>query len=301
MHVLITGGTGFLGQQIAQKLLEQGHHVLIVSRNAKRARRRGTLASEIVEGDLTQGPLPAQAVADVEAIVHLMGEPILRKRWHDTTKQRLRNSRILATQHLRQTPWAKLRVLVSASAVGIYGDGGDAILSESSAPAQDFLARLCQDWEHEARAFATAQIRCVCLRLGMIISQNEGALAKILPLFRLGLGGALAGGKAWMSWIHIEDACAAFIYALDDTNLTGVVNATAPQPVRNLVWTQTLAQQLHRPAFVPIPAWSLRLVLGEMSCVILASQRVVPQQLLAAGFRFTYPTLQQAFAQILPH
>lgn len=299
MQVLITGGTGLLGQQIAKTLQDQGHQVLVVSRNAERAKKSGACASAFIEGDLTKGPLAHEKLQDVEAVIHLMGESIVQKRWDAKTKKRLRDSRILSTTHLRKTPLPRLRVVVSASAVGIYGDRGDAVLTETSAPAQDFLGQLCQDWEREVLALASEHVRCVCLRLGVVVSRHGGALATMLPAFRLGLGGPLGGGQGWMSWIHLEDACAAFVYALMTPTLTGPVNASSPQPVRNKLWTQTLAQQLHRPAWIPIPAWGLRALLGEMSCVALASQRVQPQKLLTTGFEFKYPALLEAFSHTL--
>jgi uncharacterized protein (TIGR01777 family) len=224
-------------------------------------------------------------------------------RWTTAYRHEMRTSRVDSTRALAQT-LAGLRrpprTLVVASAVGIYGDRGEEVLDETSAPGTSFLADLCRQWEEAARPAAEAGIRVVHPRFGVVLGRGPGALAKMLPVFRMGLGGRLGSGRQWMSWISLEDTVAAILFALETPWLAGAVNVVSPNPVRNAEFTRALARHVHRPAVLPVPAFALRLALGQMADeALLASARVIPAKLLSAGFKFAYPTLDGALAAAL--
>jgi hypothetical protein len=234
-------------------------------------------------------------------LVHLTGEPVA-QRWTPEVKQRIRSSRVDGTRNL-VSALAKLserpRVLVCASAIGYYGSRGDDLLTETSSPGGDFLAQVVVDWERAAGEAEALGIRVVPLRFGVVLGKDGGALPKMLPPFRLGLGGRLSSGQQWMSWIHVDDVIGLIRFALENSAVRGALNATALQPVTNAEFTRELAAALHRPAVFPVPGLALKLLFGEMAEVILGSQRVVPRAALSAGFRFEYPELRGALARLL--
>jgi uncharacterized protein (TIGR01777 family) len=250
--------------------------------------------------DAARGEPPAEALQDADAVVHLAGEPVA-QRWTDHARQAIRESRVIGTHNLVQA-LAKLprkpAVLVCGSAVGYYGDRGDEILNESSSPGGDTLAQLCIDWEKEAQAAEASGIRVVRVRTGLVLDARGGALPRMLPPFRMGVGGKLGNGRHWMSWIHLDDLAALFQFALANA-VSGPLNGVAPNPVINAEFTRALAAAVHRPAIFPVPAFALRLLFGEMSEILLASQRALPQAAEAAGFRFRYPELAPALADVL--
>jgi uncharacterized protein (TIGR01777 family) len=273
MTVAITGASGLIGTRLRQKLEEAGHPALAIPRG-------GT-------------------VPECDAIVNLAGEPVA-QRWTAAAKQRIRDSRVEGTRGLVSALSAKShrpRTLVCASAVGYYGSRGDETLTEASTPGSDFLAQVVMDWEEAAQAAEALGIRVVRMRYGMVLGQG-GALKKLLPVFRLGVGGRLGSGHQWMAWIHLEDAVNLILFALDLAVIRGAVNATAPQPVTNEEFTNRLAIALHRPAVVPVPAFALKLVLGEMAEMLLASQRVLPTAAKSSGFRFQFPDLHSALENL---
>lgn len=277
MKVSITGARGFIGSRVAEKLTRSGHVVNPLPRDP---------AIENVSGS--------------DAIVHLAGETVA-QRWTPKAKQRIYASRVDGTRHLVSVLGSSAdrpRVLVCASAVGIYGSRGDEILTESSSPGDDFLARLVLDWERAAQVAETFGIRVVNLRFGLVLGKG-GALAKMLPPFRLGLGGRLGSGQQWVSWIHIDDAVNLIIFAMEHDQVRGPLNATAPNPVTNLEFTRQLASALHRPAIFPVPPFALKLLYGEMAETVLASQRAMPAAARTPGFRFQYPDLAPALANVL--
>jgi uncharacterized protein (TIGR01777 family) len=234
------------------------------------------------------------------AAIHLSGANVAAHRWTPEWKQEIRSSRVDSTRALAQT-LASLKnppqTLLVASATGIYGDRGDEILDESSAPGHGFLAEVCQQWEAAAKPAVDAGIRVVHLRLGVVIGPGAGALAKLVPLFRLGLGGRLGSGRQWMSWISLADAVSAMLFALDTPSLSGPLNFTAPQPVTNADFTRALARAVHRPALIPAPAFALRIAMGQMADeALLASARVLPAKLTGARFPFAHPTIDKALA-----
>jgi uncharacterized protein (TIGR01777 family) len=260
-------------------------------------------------GQLQWNPGATPAVSNPErleglaAAIHLSGASVAARRWTSAYKNEMRLSRVESTRALATT-LAGLRrppqVLLCASATGFYGNRGDELLDETSTPGSGFLADLCQEWEAAAQPPAGAGIRVVNLRLGVVLGPGPGALARMLPLFRLGLGGRLGSGRQWISWISLADALAAILFAMDTPSLAGAVNLTAPHPVPNSEFTRALSRAVHRPAILPAPAFVLRLALGAMADeALLASARVFPSRLIAAGFRFAHPTVDEALAAAL--
>ena len=228
---------------------------------------------------------------------HLAGEPVAEGRWTKAKKARIRDSRVAGTKHLVERLRKLERrpeVLVSASAVGIYGSRGDDVLTESAAPAEGFLAEVCREWEAEAQAAEDLGMRVVTIRVGLVLGSQGGALARMLPLFEFCAGGRLGHGRQWMPWIHVDDLAALFKFCAGNTQLSGSVNGAAPNPVTNREFTKALASAVGRPALFPAPAFALRLALGEFAKVLLASQRVAPEKAQAAGFQFEHRTIESA-------
>ena len=300
MKALVTGGTGFVGPRLL-RLLDRP---VVATRDPERARRAiGHLAGSIVRWDPLSGPPPAEAFTGVDTVFHLAGESVSAGRWTAAQKARIRDSRVLGTRHLVQgmTQAAVApAVLVSASAVGYYGDRGDEELTESAAPADDFLARVCVEWEGEALAAERAGIRVVTARTGIVLGGGGGALAKMITPFKLGAGGPLGSGRQWMPWVHVTDLARVYVHAAETTSIRGAMNAVAPHPVRNGEFTKALGRALRRPAFMPAPYLGLRIVFGEFARVLFASQRVIPRVALDSGFTFQYPDLAAALAEIFP-
>jgi hypothetical protein len=277
MTVAITGASGFLGSRLAEALTRDGHQVRALS---------------------VRRPLPEGALQGCHAAVHLAGEPIA-QRWSTAVRRRILDSRVEGTRILVEAMRAhRPQVLVSASAIGYYGSQEDRELTETSPPGDDFLAQAVVAWEREAQAAEPLGVRVVRLRQGLVLGRG-GALQKMLLPFRLGLGGPIAGGHHWVSWIHLDDMVRLITFMLQESTVRGVFNATSPHPVTNAVFTRALASALHRPAFFPIPAVALKLLFGEMSQAVLASQRVLPEATLRAGFTFEYPDIFGALQQIL--
>lgn len=295
MHIAITGASGMVGTALSASLRAAGHRVTPIS-------RRHTPG--VVSWNPERGEIDAAGLAGVEAAVHLAGENLAAGRWTDALKERIRASRVQGTQLLSAT-LAGLspapRVLVSVSAIGYYGyQHGDEWLDETTPGGSDFLARLCADWEGAADPARAAGIRVVHPRIGLILSPNGGALAKMLPPFRLGVGGPLGSGAQWMSWLAIDDVIGGITHALDDAALAGPVNFAAPDPVRNAEFTRILASVIHRPAILPVPAPVLRLIFGEMAdMTLLASLRISSSRLVGSGFTFRYPELRGALEHLL--
>ncbi len=293
MNVLVTGGTGFVGNLLVDRLSARGDSVTILTRSpdsTRSARARVEYALWPVD------------VAGFDAVVNLAGAGVLDRRWNDAYKVELRASRIDLTRRLVDAIAAaktRPRVLVSASAVGYYGDRGEEELPESAGPADAFLAQLCVDWEAEAQRAATLGVRVARVRIGLVLGRNGGALATMLPIFRLGLGGPFGFGRAWFPWIHVDDLCRFILHALDREHVSGAFNGTAPGIVRNKEYAATLGRVLSRPAFLPVPKVASRIVLGEVAPVLTGSQHTIPERTLAAGFAFQWPELEPALRNLL--
>lgn len=293
MHILITGGTGFIGSTLGARLLQAGHTLTVLTRDVARAQARLPAVRAI--GTLDEA-------RDVEAVVNLAGEPLTDGRWNSVRKQAFRDSRIGATRRLiawmaRQP--VRPRVLVSGSAIGYYGPRDDTPLDESAPPGDDFAAQLCRDWETEAMQAEGLDVRSCRLRTGIVLGTGGGALAKMLPPFRLGAGGPMGDGRQWMSWVHRDDLVRLIQWLLDNDHAGGAYNGTAPQPATNRDFARTLGKALHRPALLPTPAPALRLMFGEMAQLLLTGQRVLPAHALAEGFTFQFPTLDAALSDLL--
>jgi len=296
MKVAITGASGFVGAALVP-FLTTGEHEIV------RLVRRAPKAKDEVRWDPEAGEIDAAALEGVEAVVNLSGENIAGGRWTDARKKLLRASRVGPTGLVARTLASlkrKPKVLVSASAIGLYGSRGDAWLTEKDLPADDFLGRLSSDWEKAAAPAAEAGIRVVHPRIGMVLSPAGGALGKMLLPFKAGLGGMLGHGTQYMSWIAMDDLLGVIHHLLDRPDLEGPVNAVAPEPVTNAVFTKTLGRVLGRPTVAPAPAFALRLAFGEMAdATLLSSTRVRPERLLATGFRFRFPDLEGALRHVL--
>ena len=295
MKIFLTGGTGFVGKTLAPALVRSGHEVSILTRAAK----EGSSGISWIEGDPTQKGKWQDAVKEHEAVINLAGASIF-TRWTEEAKQKIRDSRILTTRHLVEAlEGGKGKAFLSTSAVGYYGFHGDEILSEEASPGGDFLALLAKDWEAEAKEAEKKGCRVVITRFGIVLGEKGGALGQMIPLFNKYLGGPLGSGKQWFSWIHIEDLVRACLFLLEHPEISGPVNFTAPNPVRNKELSQWLGRILGRPAFLPAPGFMLRLVLGEFGSILLEGQKVIPQKLLEAGFQFQYPEIAPALRQVV--
>ena len=299
MKILITGGTGFIGQALSPALLADGHSVTIYSRYPNKV-------ASIFNNKVNHlGSLHDLSKHDhFDAIINFSGAPIFANRWTEERKQVLINSRSGTTQRrvefIERTE-TKPSVFLSGSAIGYYGDQGDAEIDESASvnPQDDFGHQLCMAWEKTAEKAKEHGVRVCLLRTGLVLGKNGGFLQPMLLPFKLGLGGKLGSGNQWMSWIHMDDYIAICKTLLENSMLEGVFNLTAPNPVTNRDFTRELAKQLKRPAFLPMPAWMLQLLLGEMSQLLLGSQRIIPKNILDSGFKFRYTELKAALEEVL--
>lgn len=307
--VLLSGASGMLGVALSKALTQQGATLVrLVRQSPSRPPSRPPFRSDELHWNPVSGELPdSEKLEDLSAAIHLSGANVASRRWTESYKREMTESRVTTTRVLAGA-LSKLKnppsVLIAASAVGFYGDRGDRILDEDAGQGIGYFPDLCAAWEAATRPAEDAGIRVVHLRFGMVLGADRGsgggALAKLAPMFHLGLGGPLGSGKQWMSWVSEADAIAAALFALHNSSLSGPVNVTAPNPVTNAEFTRELGRAVHRPAIVPAPAFALRLAFGQMADeALLASTRAVPKRLLDAGFSFTYPTLAQAFAAAL--
>ena len=298
MNVLITGGLGFVGRHLSRLLLEKGHHVTAVGLRPHPALIPHPHFSYL-SADTTRPGAWQEALRDMDAVVNLAGKTIFHL-WTERYKAEIYDSRILTTRNLvAALPQGRSTTLVSTSAVGYYGDCGEDMLTEEAPAGDDFLARLGRDWEAEALKAADQGSRVVVARFGIVLGADGGALEKMIPAFSSYLGGPLGDGTQWFPWIHIGDLTAALAFALDSERAAGPMNFTAPNPVRNREFARELARLLNRPALMPAPGFVIRTVLGELGKTLLASQRVVPEKLLQAGFAFRFPAVREALYDLV--
>ncbi|WP_342324261.1 TIGR01777 family oxidoreductase [Kosakonia sp. BYX6] len=296
MKILITGGTGLIGRHLIPRLLELRHSVTVVTRNPAKAQQ--TLDARV---SLLKGLNEQTHLNDFDAVINLAGEPIADKRWTEEQKQRLCNSRWQLTQRLAdlfnasETP---PQVLISGSAVGYYGDLGEVVVTEEEPPHNEFTHKLCSRWEQIACEAQSDRTRVCLLRTGAVLAPKGGMLGKLLPLFRLGLGGPLGNGRQYLAWIHIDDMVNGILWLLDN-DLRGPFNMVSPYPVRNEQFSHTLGHVLHRPAFLRVPAMAIRLMMGESSVLVLGGQRALPKRLEAAGFAFRWFDLEEALGDVV--
>jgi len=291
VNVLVAGGTGFVGRRLTAALLKRGDVVTVITRDPAGARTRG------VPGADYRGWLPE--LDGYDAVVNLAGEPIFARRWNAAVKQELHDSRILGTRRIVEALRAAQRgpaVLVNASAVGFYGDRGEEPLPESAGPGGDFMATLCSAWEAEA---ARSPVRTVVLRIGIVLGEGGGALASMLPIFRLGLGGPIGLGRQWFSWVHVDDLVSLILFAIDEPSARGPINATSPGVVRNAAFTRALGRALHRPTLFPVPPLALRVKFGPVAEVLTGSQRCLPEASARLGFGFRQAEIGPALLDVL--
>lgn len=297
LHILITGGTGLIGRQLCKALLADGHALTVLSRNPDTVPAKCGAAVQAIASLAEWRP-----DRSFDVVINLAGEPIVDARWSAQRKQALWDSRITLTDNLVSRIAAaqtKPAVLLSGSAVGYYGNRADAALDETAAAGADFPARLCKAWEDAALTAKASGVRVCLLRTGLVLSRRGGLLGRMLLPFRLGLGARLGNGKQWMSWIHIDDYVAMLLDLLRNEHASGPYNMAAPQPASNREFTATLAKVLHRPAPFMMPAWLLKAVMGERACLLLEGQKVLPQKIESAGYRFIFPSLPEALKDLL--
>jgi len=311
MKILVTGATGLVGKHLLPRLIEIGHDVRVLSRDPVRAARDLALPCETYAWnpqtqDLTQALAPA--LEGVEAVIHLAGESVGIGRWTPEHKKKILESRTVSTRnlihHLSKIP--TLKTFICASAIGIYGNRGDELLSESSLPSttpstgadSGFLAEVCRQWETEGNQLQD-RVRTVLLRTGVVLSDEGGALEQIIRPFRIGLGGPIGSGRQWISWIHLNDLVRVILYALQTPDIRGPINAVSPMPVQQITFARFLGKVLSRPAVISTPQWAVRAALGEKADLVLISQRVIPQALIQSGFEFKYGDLKTALQDLI--
>lgn len=303
MKIIMTGATGFVGSTLVRKLHAQNHSITVLTRSANQAKSKfSDLLDRIdfIEWNAPYDDIPAGTFKDANALINLMGENIGGKRWSESQKKKLRDSRVLASSKLAQAVEQDLPngldILVSTSAIGYYPVDLDLKIDENHPSANTFLSRLCQDWEQTAHTINAS--RTVILRVGVVLGKGGGALAKLLPIFKLGLGGPVLPGTQVMSWIHKLDLVNLYIESINNAGFQGTINAVAPNPVSNAVFSKALGSALSRPAIFPVPGFALKLAMGEMSTIVLDSQTVVSTKLGSLGFNFTYPRIDEALQNL---
>jgi uncharacterized protein len=301
MRILVTGATGFVGRRLVEEFHRQGHSLWALTRDPEAARRDLPLLEKAYGWNPLQQVPPADAFSGVDAVVHLAGESVS-GRWTEEKKQSIRDSRVLGTVNLVKTIVrleTRPQVMVSASAIGYYGDRGEEELTENSAPGDDFLAEVCQQWEKEAGKVEWGGVRSARVRTGIVLGPGGGALGAMLMPFRLGAGGPLGSGRQWWSWVHRDDLVALILHLIEHPDFSGSVNGTAPEPARQKDFAKVLGRVLWRPALLPAPAFALKIALGGFSTELLSSKRVLPKAALDLGFHFQYPQLEAALRQAL--
>jgi uncharacterized protein (TIGR01777 family) len=293
MRITVTGASGLIGSKLVERLRGRGDEVTTLSRSPR--------GPDAHAWQPEQEPAPAEALSGRDAVVHLASENV-GQRWSDDVKRRIRESRELGTRNLVagiEAADPRPGVLVSSSAVGIYGPHGSERLDEDTPAGHDFLAEVCVVWEREARQAAGLGLRVATIRTGIVLDPRGGALAKMLPFFKLGVGGPVAGGEQYMPWIHVDDVVGIYLAALDGHAWHGPVNASAPEPVTNKAFSKALGRALHRPAFAPVPGLAVRTLYGEMAEIVTKGQRVVPKAALELGYAFAHPDLDEALRSAL--
>ncbi|AFY96401.1 TIGR01777 family oxidoreductase [Chamaesiphon minutus] len=301
MKIAIVGATGFVGSRLVERLQAQGHQIVILTRSLQQARNRFPQAQVVGYNPLESGEWQ-ESLSGCDAVVNLAGEPIAEKRWTPEQKRTILESRQIGTQKIVEAIAAasvKPSVLINASAIGYYGTSETAKFDENSPAGTDFLAEVCTKWEAAATAVTATGTRLVIVRLGIVLGENGGALGKMLAPFSAFVGGPIGSGKQWFSWVHRDDVVKLIIQAITDTQMQGVYNATAPNPVTMASFAQTLGTVMNRPSWLPVPNFALEAMLGEGAIVVLQGQQVVPNHTLGQNFEFEYPTLQPALKAIL--
>ena len=302
LRVVVTGATGLIGPQLVAELLSSGAQVTVLTRDPERARAKlGEVMA--VAWDPMAEQAPVEALSGRDAVVHLAGEPVA-QRWSADAKRAIRESRVTGTRNLLAGLAAvedaeRPGTLVSSSAIGYYGPHGEEPLDEDAPPGADFLAQVCVEWEAEAARASELGVRVVQVRTGIVLDAAGGALGKMLTPFRLGVGGPVAGGRQYMSWIHADDVVGMMLTAIEDERWSGPINATAPEPVTNAAFSSALGRALHRPSLLPVPGFALRALYGEMAEIVTTGARAVPAKPLVLGYEFRHAQLEPALRAAL--
>jgi uncharacterized protein len=299
MKIAITGATGFIGSLLADRLWNQRHHLILLSRRPPR--KTNVTKQEWIAWNPSGAGDWQQSLDGVDGIVNLAGEPIAAKRWTDAQKEKIRSSRIESTRALVKAiakARDKPKFFISASAVGYYGPRGDETITEETAPGSDYLSRVCVAWEEEAKKAESYGVRVVLVRTGIVLDRGKGALAKMVPPFKFFAGGPLGSGNQWMPWIHIEDELGLLLFLIQNDKARGAFNATAPNPVTMAEFCKTLGDVLNRPSWASVPEGVLTLLVGEMAEMLLSGQRAVPEEALRLGYEFKYPSLMPALQSL---
>ncbi|MGE3683875.1 MAG: TIGR01777 family oxidoreductase [Bdellovibrionales bacterium] len=305
MKILISGGTGLVGRRLCRALAQSGHQLAVLSRDPERARCQLTVPADYFSWQPSVTAPPERALEGLNAIIHLAGEPVADRRWTTQQKSRIHESRVVATRNLVQSLLCRSNpqplTLISASAIGYYGETHDQLVTETTPAGCDFLAKVCRDWETEAWALQANETasRVVQLRLGLVLSSEGGLLGRVGKLFRWGLGGRLGNGLQWLSWIHIDDLIAMIKFILHRSGLSGPINATAPDPVTNRAFTEALANAVGRPALFSVPEFAIRFAVGERANLFLGGTRAIPERIQNEGFNFEYGSISQALENLM--
>lgn len=301
-RIVVTGATGLIGRKLVRALIQRRDNVIVFSRDAEKAKSFFPKAMESVEWNYQHPEQWKYKIENSDAVVHLAGVNLFAKRWNDEFKKSIIESRQVSTMNLADAIKScdkKPEVFISASGIGYYGDCGETVLNENSAKGNDFLADVCEVWENESVNVEESGVRSVQIRTGIVLTAEDGALKQMLLPFKLFIGGHLGNGKQWASWLHIDDIVEIYLHAIDNSSLTGSLNASSPNPMRMKEFAQTLARVLHRPSLFPVPKFILRLVVGEASEVVLASQRIDVKKLVESGYKFKFEILEDALRDLL--
>lgn len=300
MKILFFGGTGFIGRNMTKELLVNGHQVFIVTRNRQKV-SNALDKVQIIDWDNKSTLSSLIGLQDIDAVINLAGESLANRRWSDSVKKEILDSRINTTQAIVtaiNNRTIQPKVLINASAVGYYGPRQDEEISETGTAGQDFLAQVCQEWENEAYKVRSDFVRVVTMRIGVVLGR-EGALDRMKIPFKFYIGGALGTGKQWLSWIHINDLTSLLRFVIEHQEITGPINATAPEPVTMKNFCSTLGEVMHRPCWLQVPEWVLRIALGQMAEMLVYGQRIIPKKISDAGFRFRFGKLRSALEDVM--
>lgn len=297
MRVAVTGATGFIGKYLIEALLKEGITPVVLSRSIQSAQKTLGTGIETHQWNPEKELAPEKVLESVDAVIHLAGEGIANKRWNEKQKKKILDSRVLGTRNLvsalNSLKGNKPKTLISASAIGFYGNRGSDTLTEKSLPGNGFLSDVCLAWEEEAKK-VNPSIRLVTPRIGIVLGREGGALAKLFPLFKLGGGGPVGSGNQYMSWIHVRDVAGLLVFALKKESIHGPMNTVAPNPVTNAEFSKALGKAVHRPAFMPAPAFAIKLAMGELSALVLHSQKVIPEVATSSGYTFQFADIKTA-------
>jgi hypothetical protein len=302
MKIIITGATGLIGRTLCEKLISRGDGITVFSRNVEKAKKNLPQVNNFVEWDYKNPDKWDNEIKGKDAVIHLAGANLFGKRWNDDYKSKILESRQISTRNIVNAiinAKTKPSTLICSSAVGIYGERGDELLTEDSSTGNDFLAQVCKTWEDEAAKVESAGVRRVSIRTGIVLSKNDGALKQMLLPFKFFVGGPLGNGKQWFPWIHIDDLIDSCIFSLDNPNVNGAVNGVSPNPVTMNEFAKVLGKALHRPSFFKVPVFALKIAVGEFAESILASIRAVPEKLIRNNFKFKFEGLNVALKDLL--